>query len=41
MPCQTMKSYFRGLKILKDDFDSLRRGEGVPVDQTPMEEQEP
>ncbi len=30
-----------GLKILKDNFDSLRRGESVPVDQTPMEEQEP
>ena len=36
-----MKSYFRGPKILKDDFDSLCRGEGVPVDQTPMEEQAP
>jgi len=30
-----------GLKILKDGFDSLRRGEGVPVDQTPVEEPEP
>jgi len=30
-----------GFKILKDGFGSLRRGEGVPVDQTPMEDREP
>ena len=29
-----------GFKILKDGFGSLRRGEGVPVGQTPREEQE-